>query len=210
MTIAFSISGTRRGALRQAFFLMLCAATTLMTASLANAKEPFTAFNYVAGPVLSSPGHDSKACTDTGAPVCPAQHTCKYYGYIGTGVGTPGFGKTNIEVCIKADEFLGVQNATLANCLQAEGLALITYQITRRSQKVIIPGLLGQTCEANTGASVATLTQNMTLTAGPWTGNLSISSPDTDGSTGFLSIYGAIQPLVSLPTMVGGTDGQSD
>ncbi len=209
MKTNFSISGGRRGVLRQAFLFALFAGAALMSAGTASAKQPFTAFSYVAGPVLSSPGHDSKACTDTGAPVCPAQHTCKYYSYTGTGVGTPGFGKTNIEVCIKEDINLGVQNATGGNCSQASGFAQITYQITRHGEKVIVLGLLGQTCEAN-GASVATLTQNMSLTQGPWTGNLSISSLATDGSDGFLSIYGAIQPLVSLPTMVGGTDGQSD
>jgi hypothetical protein len=207
MRIAFSISDNRRCAGMYAFLVALILGATLIGAGSASAKEPFTAFTYTAGPTLSNPGQASQACIDTGVPTCPAQHICKYYGYIGTGVGTPGFGKTNIEVCIKADENLGVQNATLANCSQASGFAQITYQIRRRSQKVIVPGLLGQTCEVNSGASVASLTQNMTLTEGPWTGNLSISSLETDGSDAFLSIYGAIEPLVSLPGLVGGGAG---
>lgn len=193
MNTSLSISGKRRWTRMQTFFLALFATAGLLGARAASAKEPFTAFSYVAGPELSNPGQGSQACMDTGVPTCPAQHICNYYSYSGTGVGKPGFRKTNIEVCIKEDLNLGAQNATGGNCSQASGFAQITYQINRRgSGKVIVLGLLGQTCEAE-GASIPTLTQDLSLTMGAWTGKMSISSLATDGSDAFLSIYGAIQ-----------------
>ncbi len=193
MKIAVSISAQRRCARVYAFLFALVIGAALMGADSASAKEPFTAFTYAAAPVLSSPGQGSQACMDTGVPLCPVGHTCDYYGYIGNAVGKPGFGKTNIEVCIKEDDpSLGQQNATGGNCAPASGLAQITYQINRRSSKVIVLGLVGQTCEAE-GASIPSLTQDLSLTQGPWAGKMSISSLVTDGSTAYLSIYGTVQ-----------------
>ena len=104
MKIAVSISAQRRCARIYASLFALLIGAALMGADSASAKEPFTAFTYAAAPVLSSPGQGSQACMDTGVPLCPSGHTCDYYGYIGNAVGTPGFGKTNIEVCIKEED----------------------------------------------------------------------------------------------------------
>jgi hypothetical protein len=178
--------------LARTFLTVLIVSAAFLISGEANAKQSFTAFNYTASPVLTTPGQDSQACMDTGLPRCPSGHTCEVFAYSGSGAGTPGFGTTSIEVCILEDLNLGTTNASGGLCSQSSGFAQITYQIKRKSQKVIVLGLLGDTCEAN-GAAVASVVQNMNLTQGPWAGNFSISSLVTDGSTGFLSIYGAIQ-----------------
>ncbi len=173
--------------------LAIVASAVLFGASEAGAKPPFNAFTYAASPVLQNPGDGSQACLDTGVPLCPAQHFCNVFGYAGgSAVGTPGFGKTNIEVCILEDRNLGFQNATGGNCSQSTGFAQITYQIKPKSSKVIVLGLMGQTCDINGGA-VGGITQNMSLTQGPWAGTLSIQSLVTDGADAFLSIYGTIK-----------------
>jgi hypothetical protein len=176
----FSIFHRRHSPRLRVFLVAAIAGTGIFASLVADAKEPFTAFNYAASPVLTTPGQGSPACMETGAPTCPSEHVCDYFGYSGAGVGKPGFGKTTIDVCIKKDLNLGVQNATGGNCAQSSGFEQITYQIRPHSQKVIVLGLLGQTCDVQ-GAATASLLQNMAVTQGPWSGNLSISSLDTDG-----------------------------
>jgi hypothetical protein len=185
-----SASSSRQRA--RTLLLAIVVGTAFLSSSVASAKPPFLAFNYAASPVLTNPGQDSQACMDTGVPLCPSGHSCEVFAYSGTGMGTPGFGNTNIEVCILEDRNLGLPNATGGDCSQSSGSAQITYQIKRHSQKVFVLGLLGDTCVAN-GASIASVVQNMSLTQGPWAGTLSISSLVTDGATAFLSIYGTIQ-----------------
>ena len=188
---SFSVIRPRTRA--HAVLLAIVAGALLLASGEAGAKPPFNAFTYAASSVLQNPGQGSQACLDTGVPTCPAQHFCEVFGYVGgSAAGTPGFGKTNIEVCILEDRNLGFQNATGGNCSQSSGFAQITYQIKPKSSKVIVLGLMGQTCDINGGA-VAGVTQSMSLTQGPWAGTLSIQSLVTDGADAFLSIYGTIK-----------------
>ncbi len=171
--------------------MIICIAG-LVAPGVANAKRPFNRFSYAAAPALQNPGEGSLACQDTGIPKCPLNHTCSVFSYTGDAAGT-GFGKTNIEVCIQQDENTALPNAAGGTCAQSAGFAQITYNIKKHSQKVVDVGLVGQTCEFLAGGSVANLVQTMTVTAGPLTGNMSISSLVNDGADGFLSIYGVKQ-----------------
>jgi hypothetical protein len=105
-----SASSSRQRA--RTLLLAIVVGTAFLSSSVASAKPPFLAFNYAASPVLTNPGQDSQACMDTGVPLCPSGHSCEVFAYSGTGMGTPGFGNTNIEVCILEDRNLGLPNAT--------------------------------------------------------------------------------------------------
>jgi hypothetical protein len=187
-----SLSIVRRFSDFCAFILVLPLVFGALVSSSANAAPPFRSFTYAAAPALQNPGQGSVACHDVGIPVCPVGHTCPIVSYIGDGKGT-GFGKTNIEVCIQHDETTATPNATGGTCWQSAGFAQIAYNIKKHSQSVIVVGLIGQSCEFFGGAEVPSLVQNLTVTTGPLTGSMSISSLVTDASAGLLSITGTQQ-----------------
>ena len=186
-----SLSGMLHFAKAPLFIAMGVLAFSLSASRAAKAQD-FQRFTYGAAPVLQNPGTGSLACQDTGVPECPLGHSCSIYSYSGDGRGT-GFNKTNIEVCVLQDDNTQMVNAAGGNCAQAAGFAQITYNIKKGSQKQIVVGLIGQTCQFLAGSSTASLVQTLTVTAGPMTGNMSISSLVTNGSAGFLSLNGTKQ-----------------
>ena len=192
MKSIFSFRSKRTTTRVRNFLIAAGLVVALLSPAVAGAAPPFKAFSYAALAPLQNPGQGSIACQDVGVPLCPAGHVCKVFSYTGDAKGQPGFGKTNIEACISEDQNLSTPNAAAGTCSQSSGFAQITYQIKRKSQKVIVLGLVGQTCEVPGGA-IPSLTQTMSLTEGPWAGNLSISSLEPDGSDALLSIYGTIK-----------------
>ena len=192
MKSIFAFRGYRTTTSVRNFLVAAALVGALLSPAISSAAPPFKAFSYAALAPLQNPGQGSLACQDVGVPECPLGHTCNIFSYSGSAKGQPGFGKTNIEVCIKEDQTLSTPNAAAGTCSQSAGFAQITYQIKRHSQKVIVLGLVGQTCEVPGGA-IPSLTQIMSLTEGDWAGNLSISSLEPDGSDALLSIYGTIK-----------------
>jgi hypothetical protein len=167
----------------------LLAAATLIAPTVANARPPFKAFTYSAAPKLQNPGDESLACQDTGVPQCPIGHTCKIYSYTADGVGKPGFGRTNIEVCVLADQTDAGPIIAGSTCSPAAGFAQIVF---KKNDSVTV-GLIGQTCEFVGGSAVSSIVQDLNITAGPMTGKMSINSLSPQDSDGLLSIYGTRQ-----------------